>query len=74
MDQITGFLNNLIYKLIHVEVNINLTNEGLLTPLLQIGSGISYMLSMAIIPPLLKKMSKKHCGSGCLCSARWPIS
>ena len=40
MDQITGFLNNLIYKLIHVEVNINLTNEGLLTPLLQIGSGI----------------------------------
>lgn len=59
MDQITGFLNNLIYKLIHVEVNINLTNEGLLTPLLQIGSGISYMLSMAIIPPLLKKMSKK---------------
>ena len=60
MDQITGFLNNLIYKLIHVEVNINLTNEGLLTPLLQIGSGISYMLSMAIIPPLLKKMSEKN--------------
>ena len=40
-------------------LSISLTNEGLLTPLLQIGSGISYMLSMAIIPVLLKKMDKK---------------
>lgn len=40
-------------------ISISLTNEGLLTPLLQIGSGISYMLSMAIIPVLLKKMDKK---------------
>ncbi len=40
-------------------LSITLTNEGLLIPLLQIGSGISYMLSMAIIPLLLKKMDKK---------------
>ncbi|MDE6413384.1 MAG: MFS transporter, partial [Eubacterium sp.] len=40
-------------------IAISLTNEGLLTPVLQIGSGISYMLSMVLIPPLLKKMDKK---------------
>lgn len=40
-------------------VSLQLTSEGLLTPLLQIGSGISYMLSMALIPLFLKKMDKK---------------
>lgn len=39
--------------------NANLTEEGLLFPILSISSGISYMLSMAIVPPLLKKMDKK---------------
>ena len=46
-----------------VETNIgfnpNLTEEGLLFPILSISSGISYMLSMAIVPALLKKMDKK---------------
>lgn len=36
-----------------------LSEEGLLFPILSISSGISYMLSMAIVPPLLKKMDKK---------------
>ena len=40
-------------------ISLGLTSEGLLTPLLQIGSGISYMLSMALVPVLLKKMDKK---------------
>lgn len=40
-------------------LNIQLTSEGLLTPLLQIGSGASYMLSMALVPVFLKKMDKK---------------
>ncbi len=53
MDQINAWLQGI------TKSNINLTSEGLLIPLLQIGSGISYMLSMAIIPPLLKKMDKK---------------
>ncbi|MGN1420125.1 MAG: MFS transporter, partial [Eubacterium sp.] len=40
-------------------ISIQLTSEGLLTPLLQIGSGLSYMLSMALVPVFLKKMDKK---------------
>lgn len=40
-------------------ISIQLTSEGLLTPLLQVGSGISYMLSMALVPVFLKKMDKK---------------
>lgn len=43
----------------HVGFNPNLTEEGLLFPILSISSGISYMLSMAIVPWLLKKMDKK---------------
>lgn len=39
--------------------SIPLSNEGILFPVLSITSGISYMLSMAIIPPLLKRMDKK---------------
>ncbi len=38
---------------------ISMTEEGILYPLLSITSGISYMLSMAIVPRLLKRMSKK---------------
>lgn len=40
-------------------LSVSFTSEGLLTPLLQIGSGISYMLSMALIPAFLKRMDKK---------------
>lgn len=40
-------------------ISIQLTSEGLLIPLLQIGSGLSYMLSMALVPVFLKKMDKK---------------
>lgn len=40
-------------------ISIQLTSEGLLTPLLQIGSGASYMISMALVPVFLKKMDKK---------------
>lgn len=40
-------------------LSVQLTSEGLLTPLLQIGSGASYMLSMALVPILLKRMDKK---------------
>lgn len=40
-------------------ISIQLTSEGLLTPLLQVGSGASYMLSMALVPLFLKKMDKK---------------
>ena len=39
--------------------SVQLTSEGLLTPLLQIGSGASYMLSMALVPVFLKRMDKK---------------
>lgn len=50
-------LSDWIYNLVGLKVT--LTSEGLLTPLLQVGSGISYMLSMALVPSLLKKMDKK---------------
>ena len=54
MDQLCGWIQE------KTGIAISLTNEGLLTPvLLSIGSGISYMLSMVLIPPLLKKMDKK---------------
>lgn len=43
----------------HIGLNLTLTEEGLLFPILSISSGISYMLSMAIVPALLKKMDKK---------------
>ncbi len=40
-------------------ISIQLTSEGLLTPLLQVGSGLSYMVSMALVPVFLKKTDKK---------------
>lgn len=42
-----------------IGIEIQLTSEGLLTPLLQVGSGASYMLSMALVPWFLKRMDKK---------------
>lgn len=42
-----------------IGISLNLTEEGLLFPVLSISSGISYMLSMAIVPALLEKMDKK---------------
>jgi len=38
---------------------LRLSEEGFIFPVLSITSGISYMLSMAIVPKLLKKMDKK---------------
>ncbi len=54
MDEINGYVNGLL------GTQLRLTSTGLMTPILQIGSGISYIISMALIPPLLKKMSKKQ--------------
>lgn len=42
-----------------IGLKVTLSEEGLLFPILSISSGISYMLSMAIVPALLKKMDKK---------------
>ncbi len=53
IDQLCAWLKNTL------NLNIQLTSEGLLTPLLQIGSGASYMLSMALVSLFLKKMDKK---------------
>ena len=53
IDQLCDWINQTF------GISLQLTSEGLLTPLLQIGSGISYMLSMALIPLFLKKMDKK---------------
>ncbi len=50
----------------HVGINPNLTEEGLLFPILSISSGISYMLSMALVPWLLKKMDKKTLWTICM--------
>lgn len=38
---------------------VRLSEEGFIFPVLSITSGISYMLSMGIVPKLLKKMDKK---------------
>lgn len=43
----------------NLHLNISLSEEGILFPVLSISSGISYMLSMAIVPPLLRRMDKK---------------
>lgn len=53
IDELCAWIKNTI------GINVQLTSEGLLTPLLQVGSGISYMLSMALVPVFLKKMDKK---------------
>lgn len=53
VDKLTAWIDSVF------GINVPLTSEGLLIPLLQIGSGISYMLSMALVPLLLKKMDKK---------------
>ena len=43
-----------------LHMDIALTSEGLLTPILHIGSGLSYMLSLALIPWLLKFTDKRR--------------
>lgn len=53
IDELCAWIKNTF------NLDIQLTSEGLLTPLLQIGSGLSYMLSMALVPVFLKKMDKK---------------
>ena len=53
MDKINLFIENLAGK------NPQLTAVSILPTILSVMSGIAYMLSMMIVPPLLKKMSKK---------------
>ena len=53
MEKINLFLENLLGK------NPQLTAVSILPTILSVMSGIAYMLSMMIVPPLLKKMSKK---------------
>ena len=52
-------LGDWLTNLLNASDPIVITNEALLIPVLQIGSGISYMLSMALVPRLLKRMDKK---------------
>lgn len=53
MEKINLFIENLIGK------NPQLTAVSILPTVLSVTSGIAYMLSMLLVPPLLKKMSKK---------------
>ena len=53
MERINLFLESLLGK------NPQLTAVSILPTLLSVMSGIAYMLSMMLVPPLLKKMSKK---------------
>lgn len=53
MDKINAFLEGILGK------NPQLTAVSILPTVLSVTSGIAYMLSMLIVPPLLKKMSKK---------------
>lgn len=53
MDQINSFIEGIVGK------NPNIDAVAILPTLLSVSSGISYMLSMLLVPPLLKKMNKK---------------
>ena len=53
MESINAFLEQLTGK------NPQLTAVSILPTVLSVMSGIAYMLSMMIVPPLLKRMSKK---------------
>ena len=54
MDKINLFIEGIVGK------NPNIDAVAILPTLLSVTSGISYMLSMLCVPPLLKKMSKKQ--------------
>lgn len=53
VEQMSAWIQNTLH------IPVELTSEGLLIPLLQVGSGASYMLSMALVPWFLKKLDKK---------------
>lgn len=53
MDKINSFVEGIVGK------NPQMTAVSILPTLLSVMSGIAYMLSMLLVPPLLKKMSKK---------------
>ena len=53
MDKINLFIEGIVGK------NPNIDAVAILPTLLSVSSGISYMLSMLLVPPLLKKMTKK---------------
>lgn len=54
MEEINLFIEGLVGK------NPNIDAVAILPTLLSIMSGASYMISMLLVPPLLKKMSKKQ--------------
>lgn len=54
MDKINLFIEGIVGK------NPNIDAVAILPTILSVMSGISYMLSMLLVPPLLKKMSKKQ--------------
>lgn len=54
MDKINLFIEGIVGK------NPNIDAVAILPTLLSVMSGASYMLSMLLVPPLLKKMSKKQ--------------
>ena len=54
MDKINLFIEGIVGK------NPNIDAVAILPTLLSVMSGASYMLSMLVVPPLLKKMSKKQ--------------
>ncbi len=54
MDKINLFIESIVGK------NPNIDAVAILPTLLSVMSGASYMLSMLLVPPLLKKMSKKQ--------------
>lgn len=57
MEQLNLFIDNLL----NLAPGTSALGElSILTPLLSVGSGIAYMLSMAIVPTCLKRMSKKQ--------------
>lgn len=53
VNELNAWLTNFAGRAIEIDV------KALLIPVLQIGSGISYMLSMALVPRLLKRTDKK---------------
>lgn len=54
MDKINLFIEGIVGK------NPNIDAVAILPTILSVMSGASYMLSMLVVPPLLKKMSKKQ--------------
>ncbi len=59
MEELNSFLNNIL-GFLNLAEPIKLSELSVLTPLLSIGSGLAYMISMALVPIFLKRMTKKQ--------------